>query len=125
MVVFCDQCHLGTISRRSSGRRGCTWLIALARHCQTLTLCRIIHRVDYHRILLDEAIRLGAVLQLGAEVENIYTEQPAVLLAGGRRISADIVIGADGTFIDLLSNIYLTISTDKERSNVYGPKGYS
>ncbi|KAJ5804400.1 uncharacterized protein N7518_000703 [Penicillium psychrosexuale] len=56
----------------------------------------IIHRVDYHRILLDEAIRLGAVLQLGAEVEDIYTEQPAVLLADGRCISADIVIGADG-----------------------------
>ncbi|KAG0157728.1 hypothetical protein PDIDSM_4913 [Penicillium digitatum] len=44
----------------------------------------IIHRMDYHRVLLDEAIRLGAVLQLGAEVEDIYTEQPAVLLADGR-----------------------------------------
>ncbi|KAJ5177578.1 Monooxygenase FAD-binding [Penicillium coprophilum] len=56
----------------------------------------IIHRVDYHRILLDEAVRLGAVLQLGAEVEDIHTDQPAVLLADGRCISADVVIGADG-----------------------------
>ncbi|KAJ5807396.1 hypothetical protein N7447_010852 [Penicillium robsamsonii] len=56
----------------------------------------IIHRVDYHRILLDEAIRLGAVFQLGAEVEDVYTDQPAVLLADGRCISADVVIGADG-----------------------------
>ncbi|OQE80171.1 hypothetical protein PENNAL_c0047G07639 [Penicillium nalgiovense] len=55
----------------------------------------IIHRVDYHRILLDEAIRLGAVLRLGAEVEDVYTEQPAVLLVDGRCISADVVIGAD------------------------------
>ncbi|OQE44982.1 hypothetical protein PENCOP_c002G02466 [Penicillium coprophilum] len=56
----------------------------------------IIHRVDYHRILLDEAVRLGAVLQLGSEVEDIHTDQPAVLLADGRCISADVVIGADG-----------------------------
>ncbi|KAJ5121313.1 uncharacterized protein N7515_009274 [Penicillium bovifimosum] len=56
----------------------------------------IIHRVDYHRILLDEAVRLGAVLVLGAEVVDISTEEPAVLLADGRRISADVVIGADG-----------------------------
>ncbi|KAJ5932592.1 hypothetical protein N7516_007081 [Penicillium verrucosum] len=56
----------------------------------------IIHRVDYHRILLDEAIRLGVDLQLGAEVKDIYTEEPAVLLADGRYISADVVIGADG-----------------------------
>ena len=52
--------------------------------------------MDYHRILLDEAIRLGAVLQLGAEVENVYAQQAVVLLTDGRRISADVVIGADG-----------------------------
>lgn len=62
--------------------------------------------MDYHRILLDEAIRLGAVLQLGAEVEDIHTEQPAVLLADGRCISADVVIGADGTLI-YLCQLYL------------------
>ncbi|KAJ5782279.1 hypothetical protein N7457_004053 [Penicillium paradoxum] len=56
----------------------------------------IIHRVDYHRILLDEAIRLGAVLKLGAEVVDISTDEPAILLADGRRISVDVVIGADG-----------------------------
>lgn len=75
--------------------------------------------MDYHRILLDEAIRLGAVLQLGAEVEDIYTEQPAVLLADGRCISADVVIGADGKLIVPLPVISLSIS-DKERPNVYG-----
>ncbi|CAI7611333.1 unnamed protein product [Penicillium glandicola] len=56
----------------------------------------IIHRVDYYRILLDEAVRLGAILQLGAEVKDVYIEQPAVLLADGRCISADVVVGADG-----------------------------
>lgn len=80
--------------------------------------------MDYHRILLDEAIRLGAVLRLGAEVEDVYTEQPAVLLVDGRCISADVVIGADGKLLDILSAISLAIS-DKGRSNVYGSKGCS
>ncbi|KOS48638.1 hypothetical protein ACN38_g347 [Penicillium nordicum] len=56
----------------------------------------IIHRVDYHRILLNEAIRLGAVLQLDAEVKDVSAEIPNVILAGGERVFADVVIGADG-----------------------------
>jgi 2-polyprenyl-6-methoxyphenol hydroxylase and related FAD-dependent oxidoreductases len=79
--------------------------------------------VDYHGILLDEAIRLGAILQLGAEVEDIHTEQPAVLLAGGRCISADVVIGADGTSIDIWLVTFWTVSSDKRRPNVYDQKG--
>jgi salicylate hydroxylase len=59
-------------------------------------LFSIIHRVDYHRILLDEAIRLGAVLRLGAEVTGISTEEPTALLADGTRVMADVIIGADG-----------------------------
>lgn len=81
--------------------------------------------MDYHRVLLDEAIRLGAVLQLGAEVEDIYTEQPAVLLADGRCMSADVVIGADGNLVNLLPFMCLTVLADKQRSNVYGPRGCS
>ncbi|KAJ5137138.1 hypothetical protein N7448_005692 [Penicillium atrosanguineum] len=56
----------------------------------------LIHRVDYHRILLDEAIHLGAVLVLGAEVEIVSVEPPEVILADGTKLSADILIGADG-----------------------------
>ncbi|KAJ6127626.1 Monooxygenase FAD-binding [Penicillium sp. IBT 18751x] len=56
----------------------------------------LIHRIDYHRILLDEAIRLGAVLMLGAEVENVSVEAPEVILTDGRKLSADVLIGADG-----------------------------
>ncbi|KAJ5645810.1 hypothetical protein N7490_002182 [Penicillium lividum] len=56
----------------------------------------IIHRVDYHRILLDEAVRLGAFLRLGAEVKDISIEEPTVILADGTMITADVIIGADG-----------------------------
>jgi salicylate hydroxylase len=59
-------------------------------------LLSIIHRVDYHRILLDEAIRLGAVLRLGAEVIDISTEKLTARLADGTTIRADVIIGADG-----------------------------
>lgn len=56
----------------------------------------VIHRVDYHRILYDEAIRLGAVLRLGAEVTSISVEQQTALLADGTMIRADVIVGADG-----------------------------
>lgn len=69
-----------------------------------VTLFSVIHRVDYHRILYDEAIRLGAVLRLGAEVTSISTEEPAALLADGTSTQADIIIGADGKKIKILSH---------------------
>lgn len=71
-------------------------------------MSRIIHRVDYHRILLNEAIRLGAVLQLDAEVKDVSAEIPNVILAGGERVFADVVIGADGT--SLTMKLFLSLS---------------
>ncbi|OKP11289.1 3-hydroxybenzoate 6-hydroxylase 1 [Penicillium subrubescens] len=56
----------------------------------------IIHRVDYHRILHDEAMRLGVVLRLGAEVTDISTDETTALLADGTIVVADVIIGADG-----------------------------
>ncbi|KAJ5643811.1 uncharacterized protein N7484_006318, partial [Penicillium longicatenatum] len=56
----------------------------------------IIHRADYHQVLLQEAIRLGVKFQWGAAVEHILIDGPEVILAGGERVSGDVVIGADG-----------------------------
>ncbi|KAJ5924865.1 hypothetical protein N7466_009052 [Penicillium verhagenii] len=56
----------------------------------------IIHRADYHKVLLDEATRLGVKFQWGANVEDVLTDGPEVILAGGERVSGDVVIGADG-----------------------------
>ncbi|KAJ5295681.1 hypothetical protein N7508_010502 [Penicillium antarcticum] len=74
MAIFCDLCLL---------------VMGLRRNLE-------LHGFDYHRILLDEAIRLGAVLVLGAEVENLCVETPEVVLADGVKLSADVLIGADG-----------------------------
>jgi hypothetical protein len=57
----------------------------------------VIHRADYHRILLEEAIRLGAKMRMHAEVVDIeFTDRPTALLHTGERIQADVIVGADG-----------------------------
>ncbi|PYH85593.1 FAD/NAD(P)-binding domain-containing protein [Aspergillus uvarum CBS 121591] len=56
----------------------------------------IIHRADYHRVLYEEAVRLGVQVRLGVEVEGVDFEGPTVLLAGGERVPGDVVLGADG-----------------------------
>ncbi|RAH46603.1 FAD/NAD(P)-binding domain-containing protein [Aspergillus brunneoviolaceus CBS 621.78] len=56
----------------------------------------IIHRADYHRVLYEEAVRLGAEVRLGVAVEGVDFEGPAVLLVGGERVRGDVVLGADG-----------------------------
>ncbi|TKA67890.1 hypothetical protein B0A49_05472 [Cryomyces minteri] len=58
----------------------------------------VLHRADYHRILVDEAARLGAQMRLGCDV--VHTEcsdrSPCVRLSTGEEIVADVVVGADG-----------------------------
>jgi salicylate hydroxylase len=55
-----------------------------------------IHRADYHRILVEEAQRLGVRLQLGSKVTGVDSQKPAVQIQDQADVSADIVIGADG-----------------------------
>jgi len=65
-------------------------------------MCRVIHRADYHEVLLNEAQRLGAVIKLGATVTDIDFEKVTVTLGKDEiatKIKADVVIGADGMFI--------------------------
>ncbi|KAL4973711.1 hypothetical protein BDW66DRAFT_161873 [Aspergillus desertorum] len=56
----------------------------------------IIHRQDFHRVLLDEAVRLGVEIRLGAEATDIVLDTPEVILADGARVAGDVIIGADG-----------------------------
>lgn len=53
-----------------------------------------IHRADLHAILVDVARAAGAVLDADAPV--IGSEGTTAILADGRRITADVLIGADG-----------------------------
>ncbi|KAF2011971.1 FAD/NAD(P)-binding domain-containing protein [Aaosphaeria arxii CBS 175.79] len=56
----------------------------------------VIHRQDYHGILLEEATRLGAAIRLGASVKNILTDRDTVVLEDGTELTANAIIGADG-----------------------------
>ena len=55
-----------------------------------------IHRADYHRILVEEAGRLGVKMMLGSSVTGIDFERPSVQLAGKPDFHADLILGADG-----------------------------
>ncbi|KAI1917090.1 hypothetical protein LOZ12_004599 [Ophidiomyces ophidiicola] len=56
----------------------------------------LIHRADYQRILFDAAQESGAKILLGAPLEYVDQWAPAAFLLDGRRITADLIIGADG-----------------------------
>lgn len=55
-----------------------------------------IHRADYHRVLLDEALRLGVTIRLDSNVQSADFESPSVTLDTGASIDADVVVVADG-----------------------------
>ncbi|KAF2170958.1 hypothetical protein M409DRAFT_51198 [Zasmidium cellare ATCC 36951] len=59
------------------------------------------HRADLHEALLERAQELGVTFQTNSRVVNVDLSRPdisTVELVDGRRISADLVIGADGIF---------------------------
>jgi flavin-dependent dehydrogenase len=58
----------------------------------------VIHRADYHQILLDNARSLGVEIRLGALVEKILVDETAVIV-GAETITGDVIIGADGSFL--------------------------
>lgn len=55
-----------------------------------------VHRADYHKILVDEAKRLGVEIFLNARVTAIDFVRPAVLFEDRPQFEADLIVGADG-----------------------------
>lgn len=55
-----------------------------------------IHRADYHKILVDEAVRLGVEIMLGCSVTGVLFDKPAVQIRNKPDFEADIIVGADG-----------------------------
>lgn len=55
-----------------------------------------IHRADYHRILVEEARRLGVTIILGFTATDIDFEKPSVKCANRTEFYADVILGADG-----------------------------
>ena len=60
---------------------------------------RVIHRQDYHAILLEEAARLGVEIKLNADVAKLDFEKTEVILSDGEVIQGDVIVGADGGLI--------------------------
>jgi len=56
----------------------------------------VIHRADYHEVMMQEATRLGVKIRLGCTVEGLDFDKSQVLVQDGETLSADVIIGADG-----------------------------
>lgn len=56
------------------------------------------HRGEIHRILYEHAINQGVEIRLGTRVEEYFQDEgvAGVVLAGGERIEADVILAADG-----------------------------
>lgn len=63
----------------------------------------VIHRAQYHSLLLDEATRIGVEVQMDAEVADLEAGSPnaKVKLRSGRSVAGDIVIGRDGLWSEM------------------------
>ncbi|TVY16356.1 FAD-dependent monooxygenase OpS4 [Lachnellula arida] len=55
-----------------------------------------IHRADYQNILYDAAIEAGIQILLGTPIESVDEKEPTVILASGKELKADLIVGADG-----------------------------
>lgn len=55
-----------------------------------------IHRADYHKILVEEAERLGVKIQLDSVVKGVDFENTRVIIKNKPDFRADLLIGADG-----------------------------
>ncbi|KAI5857791.1 hypothetical protein BZA05DRAFT_106304 [Tricharina praecox] len=58
------------------------------------------HRANLHRCLLERAVELGATVRCKARVDTLefVGGETTVVLEGGERVTADLVVGADGIY---------------------------
>lgn len=55
-----------------------------------------VHRADLQNVLYEAAKKIGIEVRLGCTVVGVDEAGPAVLIQGGERIEADLIVGADG-----------------------------
>jgi len=60
---------------------------------------RVLHREDYHRVLMDQASRIGVKIRLDSHVLSMSADGKSVALQNGLTMYADVVVGADGSQI--------------------------
>lgn len=64
-------------------------------HLADFYLARVIHREDYHRVLMDEASILSVKTLLSAEVSTVHFGRTELRLRDGRIIQGDVIVRAD------------------------------
>lgn len=56
----------------------------------------MVHRADYHAVLLEKAIAVGVDIRKNSKVNEFLWDLPAVRLHTGEQISGDLIVAADG-----------------------------
>ena len=56
----------------------------------------VIHRADYHRVLLQEAERLGTRVVLNSKVVGLDVQNGIITSEDHREVTADVIVGGDG-----------------------------
>lgn len=73
----------------------------------------VIDRVSYDKFLSDRAVDAGAHLLLNHRVENVDIHSGEILVRNGEKISAQVVVGADG-YNSLVSRLFNSASENYE-----------
>jgi geranylgeranyl reductase family protein len=73
----------------------------------------VIDRVAYDKFLSDRAVDAGAQLMINHRVENVNIHSGEVLVRNGEKISAQVVVGADG-YNSLVSRLFNPASENYE-----------
>ncbi|KAK7885859.1 hypothetical protein LTR67_010211 [Exophiala xenobiotica] len=75
----------------------------------------LIHRADYQLVLYKAALAAGVLVHLNSRVVSVDESAPSVMLRDGRKLFADLVVGADGIRS-------VTRDTAFESNNGVGPR---
>ncbi|CAG2011201.1 unnamed protein product [Fusarium graminearum] len=65
----------------------------------------VIHRADLQRTLIEIAEELGAQIRTGCDVSKADFEATEVVLSNGEHVKADVILGADGIWSTLRSQV--------------------
>ncbi|KAG5982032.1 hypothetical protein E4U55_002401 [Claviceps digitariae] len=79
----------------------------------------VIHRADYLRVLLDEALQAGIVVKSDSQVSQVDFSAPSVTLANGDVQTADLIVGADGIHSKIRSLMHPTIRAVRSGEYAY------
>jgi 2-polyprenyl-6-methoxyphenol hydroxylase-like FAD-dependent oxidoreductase len=86
----------------TSGNKRVTWIFYFgADRGVVIGSSYILSRPGYQRFLFEEAENRGVQFQFDSPADTIEDSatRPALLLKNGDRIEADLIVGADGTYI--------------------------